>query len=172
MTLNGFVRNSFTSANGVEVYLHPEGHPHRDIMPYLGEAISKVVIPENATFYKETVACDEQVGFDHLVETGDDAEILYWNRGRAGDSRMVLNYLAPRTNKVTLILCVATDPEEFAGKWVVVTAFPGEQGMPEPWDRKCESNPALKAQSEAFWQCHALVPTEYEWEQLRDAGLA
>ena len=41
------------SANGIAVYAHPEGHSHRPDLAK--EAISKVTLPEDNTFFRETV---------------------------------------------------------------------------------------------------------------------
>lgn len=147
------------SNNNITVYAHPEGHPHREDI--LAEAINKISLPTDATFHRETVDLGRVIGVDHLVETNDDAQVVMFRRGnRPGESRMVLNQPAAPTSKVTIVLCVATDPEELAGKWVVVTAFEGEQGKPEPFDRRATAEDA------AWWEHHALVPTPEELAQI------
>lgn len=156
------MKNVFMSKNGIEVRLHPESHPHRTDL--LEEAIAKITLPSGQTFYRTTVDLGRVVGVDHLVSTDENSKVIYITRGnRNGQTPMVINQDAKETSKVTIVLCVATDPEEFAGKWVVVTLFEGDPGMPEPWDRKCEGNPELKAACQKFWNEHALVPTEAEW---------
>lgn len=163
------------AANGVEVYAHPAGHPHREDL--LSETISKIVLPEGSTFHRETVDLCRTIGKDHLVETTDEDYIVYLRRGnRTGETRMVLKEAAD-TSFVTIILCVARKdeetPDELIGKWVVVTLFEGQPGEREPWDNAFidadvdAGIAAEKEKAEAFWATHALVPTEDEMKQIR-----
>ena len=161
------MKNVFMSKNGIEVRIHPESHPHR--MDLLEEAIAAVELPTDSTFFKQTVDLGHIIGVDHLVETDGNSKIVMLRRGnRAGLTPMVINQGAAETSRVTVICCVATDPEEYAGRWVVVTLFEGEQGMPEPWDKKCENNPELKAKCRKFWNEHALVPTPTEMLEITE----
>lgn len=157
------------SMNGIEVYLHPESHPHRTDL--LGEVISKITLPEDATFYRTTVDLGRIIGVDHLVEADEDHnKVVRVVRGnRAGWTPMVLDVEPVETSKVTIVLCVATEPKGYAGKWVVVTLFEGEPGLPEPWDKKCQNDKALHEKSLKFWRTHALVPAnEDEWKAVID----
>lgn len=164
-----------TTANGVEVYAHPAGHPHRPEL--LVETIGKIVLSEDKTFHRETVNLGRIIGKDHLVKTTDEDYIVYLRRGnRAGETRMVIKEAAD-TSFVTIVLCVARKdketPDELVGKWVVATLFEGQPGEREPWDNsfidkdvdKNVMNAYLKA--EAFWATNALVPTEEEMKQIR-----
>lgn len=163
------------SANGIEVYTHPAGHPHREDL--LSETISKIVLPEDSTFHRETVDLGHTIGKDHLVETTDEDYIVYFRRGnRQGETRMVIKEAAD-TSLVTIILCVAhkdnETPNELVGKWVVVTLFEGQPGEHEPWDNAFidadidAGIAAGKAKAENFWANHALVPTEDELKEIR-----
>lgn len=157
------------SMNGIEVFLCPESHPHRTDL--LGEVISKITLPTDQTFFRTTIDLGRVIGFDHLVEADEDHnKIVRIVRGnRTGWSPMVIDVEPKETSKVTIILCVATDPKWYAGKWVVVTLFEGEPGLPEPWDKKCQANPDLKKESMEFWRHHALVPAnEEEWKAVID----
>ena len=159
------MKNVFMSKNGVEVRIHPESHPHR--MDLLEEAIAAIELPTDSTFFKQTVDLGHIIGVDHLVKTSGNSKIVMLRRGsRAGLTPMVINQGAAETSRVTVICCVATDPEEHAGRWVVVTLFEGEQGMPEPWDKKCDGNQELKAKCQKFWDEHALVPTPSEMQEI------
>lgn len=158
------------TANYVEVYAHPAGHPHRPDL--LAETISKIILKEGETFHRETVDLGRIIGKDHLVETKPEDCIVYLRRGnRAGETRMALKE-AVDTSFVTIVLCVARKdketPDELVGKWVVVTLFEGQSGEKEPWDNafidadidNCVA--AGKEKAEAFWATHALVPTDEE----------
>ena len=126
-----------TSANNINVYYHPEGHSHRPDLD--AEAISKIVLPEGSTFFRDTVDLGYILGKDHLVETDENDTIVYLQRGnRPGKSRMVLKE-ADDTSFVTIIACVAHEeegtPAELVGKWILVTLFEGKPGEREPFDR-------------------------------------
>lgn len=152
------------SANGINVYRHPESHSHRPELDT--EVISKITLPEDNTFFRGTVDLGRVIGKDHLVETNNEDTIVYLQRGnRPGKSRMVLKE-ADNTSFVTIIACVAKEeegtPAELVGKWILVTLFEGKPGEREPFDRAFENNPEGKVVAEAFWATHALVPTEEE----------
>lgn len=164
-----------TTANGVDVYAHPAGHPHRPDL--LAETIGKIILSEGKTFHRETVDLGRVIGKDHLVETNPEDYIVYLRRGnRQGETRMVIKDAAD-TSFVTIILCVARKdeetPDELVGKWVVVTLFEGQPGEREPWDNsyidKDVDNNVMSAylKAEKFWAKHALVPTEEEMKQIR-----
>ncbi len=155
-----------TSSNGIEVYRHPETHSHRPDLD--AEVISKIVLPEDNTFFRGTIDLGRIIGKDHLVETKEGDTIVYLQRGnRPGKSRMVLKE-ADDTSFVTIIACVAQKeegtPTELVGKWILVTLFEGKPGERELFDRAFENgnNPEGKAAAEAFWATHALVPTTNE----------
>lgn len=166
--------NTFTSKNGVQVMIHPDSHPHR--MDLVEEVVSLMTVPtDGSTIYRETVDLGRVIGVDHLVELKDGCKVYETRRPifngdgtirkyRDGVTPMVLNQEPADTTQMTIVICVAREPEEFVGKWVVVTMFEGAQGMPEPWDAKCKDDPELKAASRKFWATHALVPTEREWQ--------
>jgi len=161
------------SANGIEVFLHPESHSHRPDLN--GEVISKITLPEDNTFFRTTVDLGHVIGKDHLVETKPEDTIIYFQRGnRPGKSRMVLKE-ADDTSFVTIIACVAHEeegtPAELVGKWILVTLFEGKPGEREPFDRSFADgkNPEGKAAAEVFWSNHALVPTKEEMEQIKNA---
>lgn len=145
--------------DGIEVYRHPEGHPHREDL--LAETIA-MIDTNGASYIRETIDLGRVIGKDHLVETNRDSVIVWRKRGkRPGYSRMVLNQVAADTTKVTIVMCRCDDSEpEFTGKFVVVTLFEGEPGMPELFDRKCQNNPAVAEAAKAFWATHALVPED------------
>lgn len=165
--------NSYTSKNGIQVFVHPTGsHPHR--FDILGEAISLINIPDDRGYYKETVDLGHIIGFDHLVELNDDAMVYEMHRPifnedgtikeyRKGTSPMVLNQLPNETSRVTVVMCVDRDPDELQGKWCIITLFEGEEGEPEPWNDRVKNDPAQLAKSIDFFATHGFVPTEREW---------
>ena len=159
------------SKNGFEVFEHPESHSHKPDLN--AEVISKIILPEGETFYRNTIDMGKVIGKDHLVETKKNDVIVHLRRGnRPGRSRMVLKP-ADNTSKVTVILCVCNEPEDnpasaLNGKWVLVTLFEGKQGEREPFDRAFADgkNPEGLKKAEEFWATHALVPTEEELREI------
>lgn len=159
------------SANGIQVFEHPEGHSHRPDLDK--EVISKIELPVDGTFVRTTVDLGRIIGKDHLVKTNEHDVIIYLQRGnRPGKSRMVLKP-ADDTSKVTVILCVCDEPKDspastLNGKWVLVTLFEGEPGEREPFDRAFADgkNPEGLKKAEEFWANHALVPTDEELRML------
>ena len=159
------------SANGIEVFEHPEGHSHR--LDLNEEAISKIELPVDSTFVRTTVNLGRIIGKDHLVETDEHDTIVWLRRGnRPGKSRMVLKE-ADDTSMVTVVLCVCNEPADnpasaLNGKWVLVTLFEGKPGEREPFDKAFadSKNPEGLKKAKEFWSCHALVPTEEELEKI------
>lgn len=154
----------YLSKNNIEVFIHPESHPHRTDI--LAETIAKIELPMDETFHRATVDLGHVVGKDHLVEIDKTDSCFYMTRGnRSGKSHMTFKE-ADDTSFVTVVLCVATEPTEYAGKWVIVTMFEGKPGMREPFDKRFENgaNPEEKAESLSFWKTHALSCTKEERE--------
>lgn len=151
--------------NGTPVHQHPTAsHSHRPDLD--AEVIGKLTVEEGQTFLRQTIDLGRNIGEDHLVGTADGDLIAFARRGnRAGESRFVLNRAATPTTKVTIVACVDRDPGETQGLWCLVTLFEGEPGCREPWDASLKTEEA-KAEAEAFWTTHALVPTEEERRTL------
>lgn len=144
--------------DGIAIYNHPEGHSHR---PDLDSEVISMISIDGKTFVKETVTMNRVIGYDHLVETNENDKIIMFQRGnRKTLSRMALNRTAKKTDKVTVILCkCGAEDGELEGKYVLITLFEGEPGMPER-----ENDPECVE----FWRTHALVPTEEELKEINN----
>lgn len=156
----------YVSKDGVNVYIHPEAsHIHRPDLAF--EAISKIKIGDEV-FLRETVDLNRVIGVDHLVTTTiqDDGRIVYFERrpGSGYKSRMVLKRKPKDTSKVTAVIakCDDNDGTAWSGKYVVITLFEGEPGMPEPYGRNENNRECIE-----FWKTHALVPTEDELQMIQ-----
>lgn len=156
------------SSNGTKVFHHPEAHPHRPDLAV--EAIAKMEIPERPsdptdraqTRVAATIDLGRKIGVNHLVETDEYDTVVWLDRGRGYKSRMVLKEAKDET-KVTSV-CF-WDAEN--GVWILWTNFEGDEGLPEPGcDRYNNACAEFKAQCDAFWSTHALVPTDEELEQI------
>lgn len=151
-----------TTADGETVYYHPQAsHSHRPELD--SEAISHINSGSRG-FIRETVNLGYEIGFDHLVEVDDDADIVYFDRGRGYYSRMVLNVDPEPTSNVTLVIarCGEEDGQEWAGKLCLITLFEGQAGFPEN-----DNSP----EADDFWMKHALVPTDAELEKMKEEGV-
>ena len=160
MTNNAIIA---TTADGIDVYLHPQAsHSHRPDLDV--ETIEKVRV-DGRPFVRETVDLGRVIGVDHLVET-TDADVVISARRENNDhpSNMVLGRKPIPTSKVSVVLCKCgpEDGEDWNGKYVLITLFEGDLGMPEPVGRNAEDKDCV-----AFWKTHALVPTEEELEDFR-----
>lgn len=86
-------------------------------------------------------------------------QVTYCQRGdRAGKSRVVNDdsLLVPTfSDKMTVI--VGPDESVGSGNVVLYTVYGGPLAPREPWDPTIQDDPALLAESKAFWAEHALV---------------
>lgn len=100
------------------------------------------------------VELPDVIGWDHLVETCDEDEIVYEKRaGRTIETRFVKGKGAVETNRLVCILKKSKDrPREY----YVVTMYPGAYAYKEPGDLSIEKEEEREA-CESFWQTHALV---------------
>lgn len=138
-------------SSGEKVFDRPNSHIHDDIdIATLTEALGNI----DATgkdFIVESVDLGRTIGKTQCIETSENDEIVYAQReGRFGLTRFVKNREKKDTSIVTMIL--KKTPEGF----VAITAFAGPKAEREPWDRNLV-DPNEKAESESFWQNHALV---------------
>ena len=146
------------TANGVKVYAinkdeHMEAHSYvTDEM--LKEAIQKVNY--ESTFWMDTIDLGRVIGTDNCVVVSDKDNVkMLYRKGRAGKTPIVYDKAAEETSLLTIGIC--TDNED--GLVTVFTAFTGIKAPKEPWDPSLKSDEA-KAESEAFWDSHALVYDE------------
>ena len=156
----------YVSKDGVNIYIHPEAsHIHRPDLA--SEVISKIKIGDEV-FLRETVDLGRVIGVDHLVTTtsADEDSIVHFERrpGSGYKSRMVLKRNPKETSKITAVIakCDDNDGTAWSGKYVVITLFEGEPGMPEPYGRNENNRECVE-----FWKTHALVPTEDEMQMMQ-----
>lgn len=144
----------YKTKDGIEVYVvDGVSHSHRDDLNE--EALGMIEIGDRG-FVRDVIPFGRTIGVDHLVETKDGDEIARMSRnGNEYETRFVMNKEAEPTDKATVIIAKG-GPEDgdLEGKYILVTLFEGDPGMPEPYGRN-EGNPDCIS----FWENHALVPT-------------
>ncbi len=144
------------SRDGIDVlYVEGISHPHRTDI--LEEVIGRVYI-NGRSFFREEVQMDRVIGLSHCVERRKGDEYKFYDRGRGYESTMVMNRNAEPTVLVSVIICIGNaDDGEYEGKYLLVTLFDGPLGEPEPYGQYEHDTNSI-----AFWETHALVPTEEE----------
>ena len=160
--MEGGNMNSYMTKDGVEVVVADGvSHSHRDDLNE--EVISKLVAGDQP-FIRETISPGRIIGKDHLVERGDDDDLYFHSRnGNEHKSVFALNREAVDTDKATVVIAKGGPEDgELEGKMVLVTLFEGDPGMPEPYGRNDTE------ECRAFWETHALVPTEKERLEIAD----
>lgn len=144
----------YKTKDGIEVHeIRGVSHSHRTDLNE--EALGMIEIGDRG-FVRDVISFDRTIGVDHLVETKDGDEIARMSRnGNEYETRFVMNKEAEPTDKATVIIAKG-GPEDgdLEGKYILVTLFEGDPGMPEPYGRN-EGNPDCIS----FWENHALVPT-------------
>lgn len=154
------MKNYYETLDGVKVYVW-EGNSHSHRPDLNEEVIGKVAINDRPVI-GEVVDMGRVIGLDHLVESHPDDDLFLFDRGRGYESPMVLNRPPEPTQKVTVVICKGSEEDgEYNGKYILITLFEGEPGMPEPFgeylgDEACE----------AFWETHVLVPTDEELKKI------
>lgn len=115
-------------------------------------ALSKIN-SEDRNFLAESIDCSE-LGLElttECVPTTSVDQIVFAHRlGRRYATRFVLERQPEPTNHVTAILRRDT---RRSGIMVLISAYPGERGGPEPWNAR----PSEMAESLAYWRTHALI---------------
>ena len=79
-----------------------------------------------------------------------------------GSLSVVMNREPDETSIVSVVIAKG-GPEDgvYEGKMILVTLFEGSLGMPEPYGRNAGDEACI-----AFWQTHALVPTDEERRKI------
>jgi len=154
-------KNYYLSNDNIKIYnINGVSHSHR--MDLNEEVISNINIG-NRSFIRETISLEREIGFDHLVETTEEDEIVLLDRGRGYPSRMVPGRKAEPTQKVFIVIAKGGPEDgEYNGEYILVTLFEGDPGMPEPYGRYEGNQDCIN-----FWANHALVPTKDEMAMIK-----
>ena len=136
-----------TLQSGEKVFDRFRSHLH-------GSLVSSKILPEalghinseEKDFFDTTVEFDDYIGFSVCVETSFEDEIIYAQReGRAGLTRFVKNRELNPSKSFTVVL------KKIEDGYILITAYVGPKGEPEPWDRNASGKSA------DFWKKHAIV---------------
>ena len=137
---------------------------HKDVIPFLQEALSKVDLTKHNRRTQGNTIClavdmERIVGKTHCVETTHKDEIVYATRaGRKTITRFVKNRDPIDCDHITVVIAMRPRVETFT----LVSAWIGHPAPKEPSDASILTVNEL-VESEKFWNCHALI---YGTQQL------
>lgn len=163
------------TANGTQVFSHPEAHPHR--MDLAVEAISKMVIPvspsdpsdRNQTRHCEVIDLGRMIGVNHRTELAPGMRTFLMNRGdRDYPSVMTVDATpAPETRLTMVCFWLAEE-----NHWVLFTNFEGtDDPWPEPGTVRFQRMSEEQQAAATEWHAtHPLICTAEEAEQARKEG--
>lgn len=158
----GVTKDGQTVYDRMDSHFHPEGGL---TLETLKSAIS-TISTEDRPFIVETVQFDGVVGKDTCVEVGPEDEIvMVYRKKRMGLTPMVKNREPADCDTVRVIMCKDRDNND---RYTLVTAFVGGDSPREPWDPNISSDEE-RAESEEFWNTHALIYNEdlIDWERMK-----
>lgn len=143
-----------TTKNNTEVFIgeetikHMEAHSDVSIK-HIKDAIKKITL--NGTFFMESINMGKNVGKDHCIKImpEDFEKIKMVQRPNRKGLTPMIEAEPEDTELLTIGLCIDEDD----GKWTLFTAFYGIKAPREPWDTHTDEE---RAESETFWNCHAL----------------
>ena len=134
--------------SGEELVERFNRHLHPEVEALLPEALLRIE-SGGRKFFREQVDFGRVIGKTICVATNIGDNIVFAKRpNRSGYTRFVKNRQPEPTTFFSLIIKQG-DMER--GKLVLLSAYIGEIGEPEPWDRNAGPN------SSKFWAEHALV---------------
>jgi len=131
---------------------------HKDVVPFLHEAIAKVDLSKHNSRTQGNTIClavdmERIVGKSTCVETTYKDEIVYATRqGRKTITRFVKNREAIDCSFITVVIAMRPRVESFK----LVSAWIGHPAPKEPSDPSITSVKEL-VESEKFWNHHALI---------------
>lgn len=143
------------SKNNLEIYIGEEtiAHmkAHSDVsLKHIQEAINSVTLSD--TFFMRAIDLGRMVGKDHCIYIPKEKwnEVQMFQRPNRKGLTPMIKSNPQDTSLITIGICIDDD-----GLWTLFTAFYGVKAPREPWDPNIKSEEE-KAESEEFWNCHAL----------------
>lgn len=136
-------------ASGETVYDRPRSHmkDHADtqLEKFVPLALRRIE-SKNKEFVVATIDFGVEIGATNCVKTEPGDEVVFVQReGRNGETRFVKGKSRTPTSMLTVVL------KKTREGYLLITAYFGPKAPPEPWD------PHAEADSEEFWNTHALV---------------
>jgi len=170
-------KNKIRTACGKDIHIteHARKHlsAHPDVLEFLEEAISKVVIPEGATNFEEAINLGRIVGESKLIETEkispDQKTTFALRLERKYPSRVAVGEKGIPCDSVTIEIKF----DETKKEYYLSTAYIGYPCPYEPAYIEDKTSEDFKKALD-FWSSHALVfdpkimgPTfEASWEEM------
>lgn len=143
-----------TSKNNKEVFIceatmqHMAAHADVNFSD-IKEAIKKIDL--QGTFFMDTVEMGHTVGKNHCIYVSpkDWDKVQMVQRPHRDGMTPHIQAKPEDTSLLTVGVCLDED-----GLWTMFTAFYGPKAPKEPWDKNLKEEE--RAESEEFWNCHAL----------------
>lgn len=144
-----------TLKSGEPVYDRYKSHISEKSDLPIAEVLSLVSIEKTAPFYEIEVRLPHSAGLTNVVEVDEGSQIFFAKRvNRQGLSKFVKNKDPQKSNIVSLALKKRENQEGY----ILITAFWGELGGPEPYDLRSTE------QSRDFWHNHAFVDGSVQYD--------
>lgn len=144
---------------------------HKDILPYLKEALSQIEAKNGEKNLKTTIDFGRKIGYTTCVETSNSDEIVYAVRPpRPGLTRFVKKRKPIPCS--TIVVQLSARDEDTNTKYdpyklyVLSTSYIGKPAVSEPTDPKFKTKSMTnklieeQRQSVKFWDTHALIYDE------------
>jgi len=171
------IHDQLTSACGKTIIISRDTKkhllPHLDVVEFLEQTIAKIVIPDSATYFEETINLGRIIGKSNLIKTKkispSQLTPFAFRLGRKYPSRIVLN----RKGIPCDIVTVEIKFNELKKEFHLSTAYIGYPCPDEPFYIKKRTGSDFRESLE-FWCNHAFVynpktmdsTSELSWEEL------
>lgn len=143
---------------GQRVFVNPTHmKQHQDVLPFLEDAVSRIIPPEHQIFSKHQVDYDQVLGLAAKVEARPGDQYIYAQRkGRPGLTRFVTNRDYEVSYSVTVVMCKDVRASKKEPTFRVLTAYIGGLAEREPDDPSVITDEE-KAVTTKYWTDNVLV---------------
>lgn len=154
------IKDKFKTACGKDIYLREERKKHflahPDVLDFMNEAISKIVIPDNATYFEEAINLGRTIGEAKLIEVEkiapEQKTTFALRLERKFPSRVAMGAKGIPCDCVT----VEIKFDDLKKEYYLSTAYIGYPCPDEPSHIKDKTSDDFKKALD-FWLNHALV---------------
>jgi len=154
------IKGKFKTACGKDIYLREERKKHflshPDVLDFVDEAISKIVIPNSATYFEEAINMGRTIGEAKLIEVEKispaQKTTFALRLERKFPSRVAVNGKGIPCDCVT----VEIKFDELKNEYYLSTAYIGFPCPDEPFNIKDKTSDDFEKAID-FWCSHALI---------------
>lgn len=154
------LKDKFKTACGKDIFLREDNRKHflahPDVLEFVEEAISKIVIPDGATHFEEAISLGRVVGEATLIEaekiSPDQKTTFALRFERKFPSRVIVGESGIPCDSVTVV----TRFDELKKEYYLSTAYIGYPCPDEPVNIKDKTSDDFKEALD-FWCSHSLI---------------